>query len=372
METRVLRAPGDGTVTVEMPVGSHAIDAGWRWIDVKVVGDDDVHELEGLADRLRLDKVAIRDAVEDADLPKVDDFGHHLLVVLHGLRDDRIATYEIDCFVSADHLVTVRRFSSQAVEALWNQLLARPEMATGGVDELVARLADVLTRRLSAVVDAFDDRSEELVDSALAADADLPANVTAVRGDIAAIRSVVHPQRETFDLLRHSSSPLLTHAGRRRFSDVFDVASRVAQRLEAARSELAEVLDAYRGAEARKATDVTRVLTIYAALILPLSLITGFFGMNFTNLPGIHTEWGWVIVTVTMLAIALVSFGTFVALGWIRRPSGRQAGTTLGRGLFEAARAPAHIAGAAYEVSTMPLRSVGVGRSRRSADPPAQ
>jgi hypothetical protein len=63
-----------------------------------------------------------------------------------------------------------------------------------------------------------------------------------------------------------------------------------------------------------------------------------------------------VIVTGAMAAVAVVSLGIFVALGWMKRPSGRQAGATLGRGLIEAARAPAQIVGAAYEMSTMPLR----------------
>ena len=76
-------------------------------------------------------------------------------------------------------------------------------------------------------------------------------------------------------MLRHSTSDLVSDAGRRRFSDVFDVASRLAAGLDEARSALAETLDAYRGAEARQATEVTKVLTVYAAIMLPLSLIAG-------------------------------------------------------------------------------------------------
>ena len=116
-------------------------------------------------------------------------------------------------------------------------------------------------------------------------------------------------------------------------------------------------VDAYRGAEAREATDVTKVLTIYAAIMLPLSLIAGFFGMNFANLPGVGSENGWIVVSAVMAVIAVVSLGIFVSLGWMRRPSGRRAGAVLGRGLVEAARAPAQIVGAAYEISTMPLRA---------------
>lgn len=327
----------------------------WSWIDLEV--DDPVEtELSDIATRLELDPLAIRDAVDEYDLPKVDDFGHNLLVVLHGLRDDVVDTYEVDCFLTADSLVTVHSPGAPALDALWDQAQHSPQLASGGPDQLLARLADVLTRRLLAVMDLFDDRSEDLIGLALAADPGLLGELTAIRTDVSTIRRVVHPQRETLDLLRQDTTPLISSSARRRFSDVFDVANRAVQGLDNARAVLAETLDAYRGAEARRATDVTKVLTIYAAIMLPLSLVTGFFGMNFSNLPGISSESGWIVVTVAMIVIATVSLGIFISAGWIKRPSGRQAGRTVGLGLIEAARAPVHVGGAVYEITTMPLR----------------
>jgi magnesium transporter len=336
------------------------------WLDI-VAAIDDMDAVAGLTAAFDFDKMALRDVVEDTDLSKVDDFGEHLLVVLHGLREDEIDTYDVGCFVTQRHLVTVHRSPSPALDFLWDRILENFELANGGVDHLLARIADVLTRRLLSVVDAFDDAADGLIVKALDADPHLLSELTAVRADLATIRRVVHPQRETLDLLRQSPSPLISDTGHRRFSDVFDVAVRASQGLEAARTSLAEILDAYRGAEAQKATDVTMVLTVYAAIMLPLSLIAGFFGMNFTNIPGFGSHWGWIVVTLIMVGIAVVSLGVFIAAGWIRRPSGRQAGRVLGRGLIEAARAPAQVAGAAYEISTMPLRAT-VRRTRRNVE----
>ena len=313
------------------------------------------------------DALSVRDAVEEHDLPKVDDFGHHLVVVLHGLRDDQVATYEVDCFVDDRYLVTVHRAGSTAIDTIWDQVPHSRALASGSADELLARLADVMTRRLMGVLDAFDRTSDDLIVKALEADDRLLGELLAVRSDLNTVRRVVNPQREVLDVLRTSTSPLITKNGQRRFSDVFDVAKRTAEGLDAARSTLAEILDAYRGAEARDATDVTMVLTIYAAIMLPLSVIAGFFGMNFANLPLGSDANGWVIVTVAMVVVAALSLGVFVALGWIDRPSGRKAGKTLGRGLIEAARAPAQMAGAAYEISSLPLRTVA-RRARRTAD----
>lgn len=364
VQTRIMRTNADGATTLLDVLPAETPEAGWVWVDILAEPGDEA-ALAAMAAQLDLDALAVRDAVQDVDLSKVDDFGHHLLVILHGLRDDAVDTYEVHCFMTAHHLVTLHHDRSPAIDALWRHLQSNPQLAAGGVDVLVARLADVLMRRLLSVVEAFDERIDSLIDEALAADPDFLGEMVAVRIHLGAVRRVVNPQRETLDVLRQSTSPLMSDAGRRRLSDVFDVAVRAAGELEAARTALSETLEAYRGAEAREATDVTKVLTIYAAIMLPLALIAGFFGMNFPNLPWLESERGWVIVAGFMVGLAVLSLGVFVALGWIRRPSGREAGAALGRGLIEAARAPVHVGGALYEVSTMPLRSIA--SRRRSA-----
>ncbi len=362
MQVRALHFDRDRPAEpVPPPFGE--VETGWVWIDVEA-GHGDFDELSELIEHLGLESLALRDALEDRDLPKVDDFGHSSLVVLHGLADDEVAMYELDCFLTADHLVTIHRHPSPAVDVLWDGGQRRSELGSGGAGEFLGRLADVVTRRLMYVLDTFALRAEELTDLALRADPAFLGEITAIRSDLTVLRRVIHPQREILDVLRQSTSPLLSDASRRRFSDVFDVASRAAAELDSARTVLAEILDAYRGAEAKQASEVTKVLTVYAATMLPLSLVVGFFGMNFENLPLVDRRTGWVIVAVFMTIVAVLSLGVFTSLGWTRRPSGRAAGALLGRGLVEAARTPAQLVGAVYEISTMPMRTAVAGRQK--------
>ncbi len=363
MQIRTLDCSRPGPATsgdAEMPGPA---EASWRWIDLEV-GPDDTDALVAFTTPFGLDSLAVRDAIDDHDLPKLDDFGDSLLVVLHGLSEDRISTYELDCFLAEGTLITVRRERSPSLEALWDGVQHRAELTSGEADELLARLADVVTRRFIPVLDVFDDRNEDLVELALQADGSLIREVTIVRKDLAVIRRAIHPQREALDQLRMSMSTLLGQAGRRRFSDVFDVATRVTSGIDAARTALTETLDAYRGAEAKQATEVSKVLTIYAAILLPLSLIVGYFGMNFQNLPGTTNDDGWLVVTIAMAVLTTLSLGMFVALGWIRRPSGKAASAVVGRGLIEGARAPIELMSAAFEISITPLRTVAGGRRR--------
>lgn len=358
VEMRILVSDREGGTTTAASMPADTPPDGWTWLDV-IAGPEDLDELLAVTDDLGLDRLAVHDAVVDVDMPKVDDFGTHVLMVFHGLRDDAVATYEVDCFLADRLLVTVRARHAVSVDALWSQVGRRRDLARAGIDEIAGVLADVMTRRLLSVLEAFDDRVEGLVGKALAADPTLLEELTAVRTDLTGVRRVVKPQREALDVLRHSTSAVVSDAGRRQFSDVFDVASRLASGLDEARAAIAETLDAYRGAEARQATEVSKVLTVYAAIMLPLSLISGIFGMNFVNLPLVDERWGWVVVAAAMTLIALVSLGVFVSLGWIRRPSGRRTGEVLGRGLLEATLAPVQIVGAVVEMGTMPLRATG-------------
>lgn len=362
MQMRALRWSGTNHPESIDPVEAATVQHGWAWIDITITDGDADRGIDGLG--LRLDPIALHDAIHDSDLPKVDDFVDQILIVMHGLRDDRVETYEVDCFVTPHVFVTVHGPTAPAVDSLFAGVQQHPELAVGGCADLAARLADGLTRRLLAVVEAFDERTDGLIAQALVADASLLADVAAVRADLSKIRRVVTPQREALDLLRTSDSPLVSDSARRRFSDVFDVSSRAAAGLDAARAALAETLDAYRGAEARQATEVTKVLTVYAAVMLPLSLIAGFFGMNHPNIPTLNSRWGWLLAVGLMVVVAAVSIGVFVSEGWVRRPSGRRAGATLGRGLLEAARTPAQVAGAVFEISSMPLRTAIVRRTR--------
>ncbi len=367
MQQRFLKSSGTGTVSRLDEMPDRADLHGWLWIDIETDGAEGL-DLDGISAELELDALAVRDAFEDDDLPKVDDFGSHLLVVLHGLRDDTVETYEVDCFLTSNRLVTVHGSPSPSIEALWDRFVQTPDLGNCSIDIVLAQLADILTRRLHHVIEVFNDGIDELITMALEADPQLLGELMAVRSDVSGIRRAVSPQREALDELRTSPSSLVSDSGRRRFSDVFDVAERTAQGLENARTELAETLDAYRGAEARKATDVTKVLTIYAAIMLPLGLVVGFFGMNFVDLPGLKTTWGWIAVSVFMVAIAIGSLIVFASVGWIRRPSARQATTTLGRGLIEAARAPVHIGAAAFVASTKPLRATAARVKRDGPD----
>lgn len=305
-----------------VPVDGHPdlIDGQWCWLDIELDASSDDVSFEAALSKIDLDAMAMSDAFNDLDLPKIDDFEDHLLVVLHGIAENEEPTLEIDFFLTSREIVTIRRHHSPALDEFATQLQRRPELSSGGPSEVMARMADAILRRFLSVMDDLDDRVDELTDMGLAADPEFLEELTIVRRYVGDLRHVLRPQRDLLDRLRRSPSHLVTDGGRRRFSDVFDTANRTVQELEAVRTGLSETLGAYRGAEAREATEVTKILTVYAAIVLPLSLVAGLFGMNFTDIPGGDDPNGWWIVIGVMAAISAASLLLFAMAGWIRLP----------------------------------------------------
>ncbi len=335
----------------------------WTWVDAET---SDYEQLVLLGEQFGLDRLAMVDAVEDVDLSKVDDFGDNMLIVLHGLAessDDEVETYELDMFLTHNTLITVRSGKSRTVDLLWSDVQRNVDFTDSSPDILAARIASIMMRRWAAVVASFEEQIDDLIERALVADRDVLRDVTLLRSELSTIRGTLRPQLESLAELRNTISPLVGARGQRRFSDAFDTATRIDHLIETVRSELFTALDAYRGAEARTATEINKVLTIYAAILLPLSFVAGFFGMNVPNLPGGESESAWIWILVGMAAMSLVSVALFARSGWITLPRPR-APSEIGRRALERSRRPLDFGRAMF----LPLGDAAP--RRRSSDRP--
>ncbi len=315
------------------------------WLDVTCA---DADTLDELGERFSFDPAAIEDILDIEQLPKFDDYDDHLFVVLHALtsEEDRVDTIEVDCFVSRNLLVTVSAQKVKGIDWLWEAVQTHGHLVGNGSDEVFAQLTEVIGRRYLEIIVEFERRIDEIYDDALAADPDVLADIQVMRREETAVRKVLRPQRLVLANLRRSTvlSPGLSEAkapisleAKVTLGDSFDVHNQVVESLAEARALLSDALDTYRGAAADRQATATMVLAVYSAIMLPLTLITGWYGMNIA-LPGNEARWGWEIVLAAMIVIAIGSFVAFVKAGFIRAPSVRQ--SKVLRGLANAARAP--------------------------------
>ncbi len=170
------------------------------------------------------------------------------------------------------------------------------------------------------------------------------------------LRRILGPQRDVLRDLAGVSSPFIDQRGRRAFSDAYDHHFRLVESLDAARGLLGIVLESYRSAVAERTNEVMKVLTVFAAVLLPLSLIAGLWGMNVTNLPGSASRWGFLTLLGVMAAVALGLWIYFARRGFVGGPKLHRLPKAVGLGLVQ--------------ITTVPFRAVGALLPIKSEESP--
>ena len=195
MDTYVLRVNTDDTIYSMRELNEDQRGLAWEWIDI-TVEQDEFDELELLVAGFDLDRLSLHDAVFESNLPKVDDLGNQIHVVLHDLISEHVAPCVLSCFLTETRLLTIHTRPAPALMALHQALANDPATAHSEPDEVLAALTRALGWRQLGVLDAFEARVEGLVAAALAADPAVVGQIMAIRSDIATVRRTARPQRE--------------------------------------------------------------------------------------------------------------------------------------------------------------------------------
>jgi magnesium transporter len=199
------------------------------------------------------------------------------------------------------------------------------------------------SRRYPALIDALESQIEALEELAMRGDPRTITESYALRRDIVVMRRVLVPQRQIYDELAEGGHPLIDAESRHSFDRVTDFQAQILESVEAARSLLGSVLESHRGAVADQTNEIVRVLTVFSAILLPLALVTGIFGMNFVEIPLAAHRYGfWIIVGLMALgAVALwLYFGT---RGFVGAPRLSELPRAVGVGLYHVGTAPIRV-----------------------------
>ena len=338
----------------------------WVWVDVTAPTPEVALEL---GERFRLPDHIVEDALDTGVFPKWEDHGDRLLAVFHlpTAEDDQVDTLPVVCLVGADLLLTFHPAPHAGLDWLTDAVSSHAVLAEGGPDRMLGRLAEFAVREFVPLVEECDVAFDALADRALQGDPAVLGDTQALRRDAATLRSVLGPQREVAVGLATAPTGLLDDEARRRFRDAYDRHQRLVEELDAARMLLATVADTYRAAVAERTNDVMKVLTVFSATLLPLSLIAGIYGMNFENMPELGKRWAYPATLGVMAAIAIGLWLYFVRRGFIGRPGVPRVTRRVGRGLVGVARAPVRTVGALV-LRPLAAAPAGPGRTRSDLD----
>jgi magnesium transporter len=286
---------------------AQAVDPAWLrddapeilWVDVSKPDDRDRDLLENV---FHLHELAVEDAFAEIHHPKIEAFDGILYLILHGIVTEEGAagfvTQDVDFFVGRNFLVTVHYARSRSIETEAAVCLRHAGILADGPISLLHRIVDQMVDHYGPHVDAIEERLEAIETDIFESERNPMRDLLGLKRDIALLRRVTLPQRDSIGRLARREFPQIDERMAYRFRDVHDHLVRLADEALFLQDRVTGLLDAHLSNQSNRLNRVMKVLTIIATIFMPLTVLTGAYGMNLTlpHFPGGEAAQFWWIV----------------------------------------------------------------------------
>jgi magnesium transporter len=287
----------------------------FRWYHVD---DPASPHLDQLAQLFNLHELAVEDCRVPGTRAKIDEYGDTLFIVANLVKFDKIidecSFSEMDFFLRDKLLISVTEGPNAFVDQIRAVFPTQPKLAAPG--RLFHRLLDAMVDRYLPVLDTIEDRIEILEDQAIErTSTKLLKDIFTIKRSLIEFRRVTISMRDMLSqVLRRDEPWLRTEAVY--FRDVYDHLMRALEFTETYRDILTGVLEVHLTAAANRTNDIVKVMTLFATITLPILLVTGYYGMNFDNLPMAHAPHGIYVVSGVMAVLVAILLYAFKRTGW--------------------------------------------------------
>jgi magnesium transporter len=290
------------------------------WVDLSGPTKEELHEL---AAELGLHELAVEDALEPHQRPKLDRYATHLFLSCHAVRVDvqagRLDETEIDAFINERWLITVRENDRFQIDPVFERCDRSPDLAVFGVGFLLYALLDVIVDSYFDTVQAFDEYYEEVSDGIFA---DRPLDPAKqrhwfdMRRAMVRFHRLVVPLREAISsLMRREHSPIAEELYPY-FQDVYDHILRVSESSDSLRDLVSTIVETNLSLRDYRQNQIVKKVSSWAAIIAVPALVTGYYGMN-VPYPGFSQPWGVVTSGIVIIGASIGLYWVFRRAGWL-------------------------------------------------------
>ncbi len=296
---------------------------GLTWIHLESLDTEHVTEL---AQRYGWHPLDLEDVFSKRQRPKVDDYPEYLFAVLHFPRYDkaiqRLNAAELDLFLGPDYLVTIPNVELLPVTRLFRRCEEDAEFRDGlfakGSGRLLYEVLDDLFDYCFPILDKIGHKLDSLEDDVFEnrRSEDIVRDISNAKQEIISYRKIIKPERSTLRLLERHVERFLPEELELYFDDIVDAAERLWDQLDNFKEVVEGLEDTNESVISHRQNNVLRILTVVSVILLPLTLITGVFGMN-VHFPGFATAWAFWTIAGVMFGTALGLIAFFRYKRWL-------------------------------------------------------
>jgi len=292
------------------------------WVDLSVPGDE---ERRLLLEVFRFHPLSVEDAVSALQFPKIESYPGYLYLVLHGIdsklatpkpareggQRSQFATRDVDFFLGRNYLVTVHDGQSRSIEQMREVCGRYEHILKEGPVSLLHRIVDAMVENYRPVIQEIEDRIAKLEEQAFAGQERLARQVMKLKREVSSMRRVMVPQRDAIGRLARREFSMISDEMAYRFRDVYDHVVRLTEESVLFQDRVTGIFEVNLSTVSHRLNQVMKLLTVMSTIFLPLTVLTGMWGMN-VPLPhfpgGPETQFWWVGGIMVGLIVAMLAF----------------------------------------------------------------
>lgn len=294
---------------------------GVTWINIEGVHRTEL--LEQLGRIFDLHPLVIEDIANTGQRPKVEDYDSYFYIVLRMLSlnaNHEVVDEQVSLVLGRNFVISFQ----EGIEGdLFNPIRERLRTARGrlrreGPDHLVYSLIDATVDGYFVLLEKLGERIETL-DARMLANTvnEASRSIHLLKREMIWLRKAVWPLREAINGLLRAETTLIRPSTALYLKDVYDHTIEVIDTVETYRDVLSGMLDNNLSLLTTRLNEVIKVLTVISTIFIPLTFITGVYGMNFRYMPELEWRWGYPLVMLGMGGIAVALFVYFRRKKWI-------------------------------------------------------
>lgn len=296
------------------------------WVDLLGERPEQVEEARRIMlDIFQFHPLTVEDCIETKNQPKVEAFTDYFYFIVHGIKagetgPGNFVTKELDGFLGPNYLVTFHTERFRSIKAVKQQIRSSPFACRRGAAYLLHQVLDHIVDLYMPIVDAFDAEINELEDRVFLmrkSDNVILEEIMDLRRSVARMRRISARQLEVLYRMSHGEFPQIQQNVLPFFRDVHDHLLRISDLSENYRDLVGSLFDIHFSVVANRTNDVMKTLAVLSAIILPLSLIAGIYGMNFEYMPELKSPIGYFATLGVMAFVAVILLIYFWRRGWI-------------------------------------------------------
>jgi magnesium transporter len=292
---------------------------GTLWLDLEAPTPEEVSVLG--PEVCNFHPLAIEDCLHAQSRPKVDDYEEYFYLVFHAWRtgEKGIRLEEVDFFLGRNFVVSYHMEPRTSRSLLAERIEKDPKLVLGhGADILLHQILDLMVDKYAAVVDDVEERVDALEEEILERPSDRTLrSILELKKTLQHLFRMIRHQRDVMSSLSREGHPVISKKGRTFYRDIYDHVVRVHDNVEGLRDSVAGARDAYLSIVSNRMNAVMKGLSTVATILLPLTFVTGIYGMNFERMPLLHDEHGFWVTCAMMVALGAGMFAWFRKMGWV-------------------------------------------------------